>query len=106
MPEPHCKRAKQEVTFSVLTEMGTWCRGQVRSSPSLPLPPQKWLPGWSLLGDHCALLRTLLQQLQKLQTLVTSKISRPYKMAATQTGTCLMVRALSPAQHQRKTALP
>ncbi|KAM5248044.1 cyclic AMP-responsive element-binding protein 3-like protein 1 isoform 1-T1 [Ctenodactylus gundi] len=38
--------------------------------------------------------RTLLQQLQKLQTLVTSKISRPYKMAATQTGTCLMVAAL------------
>uniref|UniRef100_G1SLS2 cAMP responsive element binding protein 3 like 1 n=1 Tax=Oryctolagus cuniculus TaxID=9986 RepID=G1SLS2_RABIT len=34
--------------------------------------------------------RTLLQQLQKLQTLVTNKISRPYKMAATQTGTCLM----------------
>ncbi|XP_068844513.1 cyclic AMP-responsive element-binding protein 3-like protein 1 isoform X3 [Capricornis sumatraensis] len=38
--------------------------------------------------------RTLLQQLQKLQALVTSKISRPYKMAATQTGTCLMVAAL------------
>nr|XP_012645440.1 cyclic AMP-responsive element-binding protein 3-like protein 1 isoform X3 [Microcebus murinus] len=38
--------------------------------------------------------RTLLQQLQKLQTLVTNKISRPYKMAATQTGTCLMVAAL------------
>ncbi|KAK2100515.1 Cyclic AMP-responsive element-binding protein 3-like protein 1 [Saguinus oedipus] len=37
---------------------------------------------------------TLLQQLQKLQTLVTNKISRPYKMAATQTGTCLMVAAL------------
>ncbi|ELW48843.1 Cyclic AMP-responsive element-binding protein 3-like protein 1 [Tupaia chinensis] len=38
--------------------------------------------------------RTLLQQLQKLQTLVTNKISRPYKMAATQTGTCLMVGAV------------
>ncbi|XP_005384096.1 PREDICTED: cyclic AMP-responsive element-binding protein 3-like protein 1 [Chinchilla lanigera] len=38
--------------------------------------------------------RNLLQQLQKLQGLVTSKISRPYKMAATQTGTCLMVAAL------------
>nr|XP_060619898.1 cyclic AMP-responsive element-binding protein 3-like protein 1 [Anolis sagrei ordinatus] len=35
--------------------------------------------------------RTLLQQLQKLQTLVTGKVSRPYKMASTQTGTCLMV---------------
>ncbi|EPY81428.1 cAMP responsive element binding protein 3-like protein [Camelus ferus] len=34
------------------------------------------------------------KQLQKLQTLVTNKISRPYKMAATQTGTCLMVAAL------------
>ncbi|KAK2506786.1 hypothetical protein MC885_007350 [Smutsia gigantea] len=38
--------------------------------------------------------RTLLQQLQKLQTLVANKIPRPYKMAATQTGTCLMVAAL------------
>ncbi|XP_076970658.1 cyclic AMP-responsive element-binding protein 3-like protein 1 isoform X2 [Tamandua tetradactyla] len=38
--------------------------------------------------------RTLLQQLQKLQTLVTNNMSRPYKMAATQTGTCLMVAAL------------
>lgn len=44
-------------------------------------------------GDYHAFLRTLLQQLQKLQTLVTSKISRPCKMAATQTGTCLMVGA-------------
>uniref|UniRef100_A0A8D2L708 cAMP responsive element binding protein 3 like 1 n=1 Tax=Varanus komodoensis TaxID=61221 RepID=A0A8D2L708_VARKO len=36
--------------------------------------------------------RTLLQQLQKLQALVAGKVSRPYKMASTQTGTCLMVR--------------
>lgn len=35
--------------------------------------------------------RTLLQQLQKLQALVAGKVSRPYKMASTQTGTCLMV---------------
>ncbi|XP_069479341.1 cyclic AMP-responsive element-binding protein 3-like protein 1 [Ambystoma mexicanum] len=35
--------------------------------------------------------RTLLQQLQKLQALVSGKISRPYKLASTQTGTCLMV---------------
>ncbi|XP_069077833.1 cyclic AMP-responsive element-binding protein 3-like protein 1 [Pleurodeles waltl] len=35
--------------------------------------------------------RTLLQQLQKLQALVAGKISRPYKLASTQTGTCLMV---------------
>uniref|UniRef100_A0A8C0BIQ8 cAMP responsive element binding protein 3 like 1 n=1 Tax=Buteo japonicus TaxID=224669 RepID=A0A8C0BIQ8_9AVES len=38
--------------------------------------------------------RTLLQQLQKLQALVAGKVSRPYKMASTQTGTCLMVLAL------------
>ncbi|XP_019406801.1 PREDICTED: cyclic AMP-responsive element-binding protein 3-like protein 1 isoform X2 [Crocodylus porosus] len=38
--------------------------------------------------------RTLLQQLQKLQALVTGKVSRPYKMASTQTGTCLMVLVL------------
>lgn len=54
---------------------------------------QTWLLYLSPHGDFCAFLRTLLQQLQKLQTLVTSKISRPYKMAATQTGTCLMVGA-------------
>ncbi|XP_063800367.1 cyclic AMP-responsive element-binding protein 3-like protein 1 isoform X2 [Pseudophryne corroboree] len=34
--------------------------------------------------------RSLLQQLQKLQTLVTGKVPRPCKLAATQTGTCLM----------------
>ncbi|XP_028917397.1 cyclic AMP-responsive element-binding protein 3-like protein 1 [Ornithorhynchus anatinus] len=38
--------------------------------------------------------RTLLQQLQKLQALVAGKVSRPYKMASTQTGTCLMVVVL------------
>ncbi|XP_015263689.1 PREDICTED: cyclic AMP-responsive element-binding protein 3-like protein 1 [Gekko japonicus] len=38
--------------------------------------------------------RTLLQQLQKLQALVAGKVSRPYKMASTQTGTCLMVLVL------------
>lgn len=71
-----------------------------RASPGAPLPPrtgessrrQRCQPaGAEPAGDRCAPLRTLLQQLQKLQTLVTSKISRPYKMAATQTGTCLMV---------------
>ncbi|VCW73786.1 unnamed protein product, partial [Gulo gulo] len=35
--------------------------------------------------------RTLLQQLQKLQTLVMGKVSRTCKLAGTQTGTCLMV---------------
>lgn len=40
--------------------------------------------------------RTLLQQLQKLQALVAGKVSRPYKMASTQTGTCLMVCVLCP----------
>ncbi|XP_077143024.1 cyclic AMP-responsive element-binding protein 3-like protein 1 isoform X2 [Ranitomeya variabilis] len=34
--------------------------------------------------------RSLLQQLQKLQALVTGKVPRPCKLAATQTGTCLM----------------
>ncbi|KAG9475871.1 hypothetical protein GDO78_003979 [Eleutherodactylus coqui] len=38
--------------------------------------------------------RSLLQQLQKLQALVTGKLPRPCKLAATQTGTCLMVVAL------------
>lgn len=52
-------------------------------------------------GDRCVPLRTLLQQLQKLQTLVTNKISRPYKMAATQTGTCLMVGLLPPTGLRR-----
>lgn len=37
------------------------------------------------------LSRTLLQQLQKLQALVTGKVPQSYKMASTQTGTCLMV---------------
>ncbi|XP_053576271.1 cyclic AMP-responsive element-binding protein 3-like protein 1 [Bombina bombina] len=35
--------------------------------------------------------RSLLQQLQKLQALVSGKVPRPCKLAATQTGTCLMV---------------
>ncbi|KAJ6667156.1 hypothetical protein lerEdw1_017134 [Lerista edwardsae] len=43
---------------------------------------------------ECLEKKTLLQQLQKLQTLVTGKVSRPYKMASTQTGTCLMVLVL------------
>ncbi|XP_055458064.1 cyclic AMP-responsive element-binding protein 3-like protein 2 isoform X4 [Psammomys obesus] len=38
--------------------------------------------------------RTLLQQLQKLQTLVMGKVSRTCKLAGTQTGTCLMVVVL------------
>ncbi|XP_006861224.1 PREDICTED: cyclic AMP-responsive element-binding protein 3-like protein 2 [Chrysochloris asiatica] len=38
--------------------------------------------------------RTLLQQLQKLQTLVVGKVSRTCKLAGTQTGTCLMVVVL------------
>ncbi|KAM4721353.1 cyclic AMP-responsive element-binding protein 3-like protein 1 isoform 2-T2 [Rhinophrynus dorsalis] len=38
--------------------------------------------------------RSLLQQLQKLQALVTGKMPRPCKLAATQTGTCLMVVVL------------
>ncbi|XP_029438453.1 cyclic AMP-responsive element-binding protein 3-like protein 1 isoform X2 [Rhinatrema bivittatum] len=43
---------------------------------------------------ECLEKKTLLQQLQKLQALVTGKISRPYKTASTQTGTCLMVFVL------------
>nr|XP_012321120.2 cyclic AMP-responsive element-binding protein 3-like protein 2 [Aotus nancymaae] len=38
--------------------------------------------------------RTLLQQLQKLQTLVMGKVSRTCKLAGTQTSTCLMVVVL------------
>ncbi|XP_030649619.1 cyclic AMP-responsive element-binding protein 3-like protein 1 [Chanos chanos] len=38
--------------------------------------------------------RSLLQQLQKLQALVSGKVPRSYKIASTQTGTCLMVVAL------------
>ncbi|XP_074855068.1 cyclic AMP-responsive element-binding protein 3-like protein 1 isoform X5 [Carettochelys insculpta] len=43
---------------------------------------------------ECLEKKTLLQQLQKLQALVAGKVSRPYKMASTQTGTCLMVLVL------------
>lgn len=66
---------------------------------------QTWLLCLSPHGDSCTFLRTLLQQLQKLQTLVTSKISRPYKMAATQTGTCLMVGATLCTKPQGETLL-
>ncbi|XP_075066453.1 cyclic AMP-responsive element-binding protein 3-like protein 2 [Mixophyes fleayi] len=38
--------------------------------------------------------RTLLQQLQRLQAMVAGKVSRSYKVASTQTGTCLMVVVL------------
>ncbi|XP_029472265.1 cyclic AMP-responsive element-binding protein 3-like protein 2 [Rhinatrema bivittatum] len=38
--------------------------------------------------------RTLLQQLQRLQALVSGKVLRSYKAASTQTGTCLMVLVL------------
>ncbi|XP_077325364.1 cyclic AMP-responsive element-binding protein 3-like protein 2 isoform X1 [Lithobates pipiens] len=38
--------------------------------------------------------RTLLQQLQRLQTMVAGKVNRSYKAASTQTGTCLMVVVL------------
>ncbi|MGH0126031.1 UNVERIFIED_CONTAM: hypothetical protein FKN15_032261 [Acipenser sinensis] len=41
---------------------------------------------------------TLLQQLQKLQTLVTGKVPRSCKMASTQTGTCLMDSAPAAAE--------
>ncbi|XP_053113423.1 cyclic AMP-responsive element-binding protein 3-like protein 2 isoform X2 [Hemicordylus capensis] len=38
--------------------------------------------------------RTLLQQLQRLQAMVAGRVSRSYKAASTQTGTCLMVFVL------------
>ncbi|NXU47685.1 CR3L2 protein, partial [Turnix velox] len=38
--------------------------------------------------------RTLLQQLQRLQAMVAGKVSRSYKAASTQTGTCLMMVVL------------
>lgn len=46
---------------------------------------------YTFLTFLCHLGRTLLQQLQKLQTLVMGKVSRTCKLAGTQTGTCLMV---------------
>uniref|UniRef100_S4RZN2 cAMP responsive element binding protein 3 like 2 n=1 Tax=Petromyzon marinus TaxID=7757 RepID=S4RZN2_PETMA len=42
----------------------------------------------------CTTTWSLLQQLQRLQTLVASKVPRPGKVATTQTSTCLMVVAL------------
>lgn len=51
---------------------------------------------------RCCICRTLLQQLQKLQTVVMGKVSGTCKLAGTQTGTCLMV---SP-QDSTITALP
>lgn len=47
--------------------------------------------------------RTLLQQLQKLQALVTGKVPQSYKMASTQTGTCLMS---APAAYSSMTRAP
>lgn len=38
--------------------------------------------------------RTLLQQLQRLQVMVTGRVSRSYRMASTQTSTCIMVMVL------------
>lgn len=109
MPELCHREAKQEVTFSVLPEMGTWCGSQVWSQPRRSpreLQEAEVPAGSEPAGDSCALLRTLLQQLQKLQTLVTNKISRPYKMAATQTGTCLMVGGILSPQGHMRTHLP
>lgn len=109
MPEPPHRGAKWEVTFSVLAEWAPGVEGKSGVRPGAPQESsrrQTCLPGWSLPGDRCALLRTLLQQLQKLQTLVTNKISRPYKMAATQTGTCLMVGAVPSPQGHGRTSLP
>lgn len=101
--KPYHRGAKQGVTFSVLTGMGTWGGSRVWSQPRASQEQEQCeeakrpagspsVTAMSPLHPHTP--RTLLQQLQKLQTLVTSKISRPYKMAATQTGTCLMVAAL------------
>lgn len=39
----------------------------------------------------CIIFRSLLQQLQRLQALVSGKVPRSCKIASTQTGTCLMV---------------
>ncbi|XP_068117835.1 cyclic AMP-responsive element-binding protein 3-like protein 1 isoform X2 [Hyperolius riggenbachi] len=52
--------------------------------------------------------RSLLQQLQKLQALVTGKVPRPCKLAATQTGTCLMSapETSCPTMRGQKRALP
>ena len=50
--------------------------------------------------------RTLLQQLQKLQTLVMGKVSRTCKLAGTQTGTCLMVSFPNEQHHHQLGPLP
>lgn len=57
------------------------------------------LPLYQILICVVSCPRTLLQQLQKLQALVAGKVSRPYKMASTQTGTCLMVWVSFPSFH-------
>lgn len=48
--------------------------------------------------------RSLLQQLQRLQALVSGKVPRSCKIASTQTGTCLMVCTVHLTQTQTFTA--
>lgn len=51
-----------------------------------------YCPSCSLIPASVPVSRSLLQQLQKLQSLISGKvIPRSCKMASTQTGTCLMV---------------
>ena len=50
---------------------------------------KKVIKTWSYSSNYCSAFRSLLGQLQKLQTLV-SKVPRP-SSPTTQTGTCLMV---------------
>nr|XP_005987033.1 PREDICTED: cyclic AMP-responsive element-binding protein 3-like protein 1 [Latimeria chalumnae] len=77
-------------------------RPQARSSTAISSSPLLTAPHISAQESRrkkkeyveCLEKKTLLQQLQKLQALVAGKVPRSCKMAATQTGTCLMVVAL------------
>lgn len=97
-------------------EQGTFPRHsvqvQAQSHSSCPeargqrAPNASSSPSDSLHGLVPYLYRTLLQQLQKLQTLVMGKVSRTCKLAGTQTGTCLMVSFLKGQQHDCPRPLP
>lgn len=74
-----------------------WYWVQIQPQSNFPEPGAENSPMHCLVSQMpfmvliCCVGRTLLQQLQKLQTLVMGKVSRTCKLAGTQTGTCLMV---------------
>uniref|UniRef100_A0A4W2IM62 Cyclic AMP-responsive element-binding protein 3-like protein 2 n=1 Tax=Bos indicus x Bos taurus TaxID=30522 RepID=A0A4W2IM62_BOBOX len=76
-------------------QRGLWGWHDRRSSiKCMPLPARCQLCRKKRSSRRSVCQRTLLQQLQKLQTLVMGKVSRTCKLAGTQTGTCLMVVVL------------